>query len=428
MKKTYVLDTTVCLYDPDAIFRLCDNNVVIPMTVIEEMDRFKKELTEFGRNAREFIRIIDRLRLKGALTSGIKLETGGELLVQFFIEEYFTKLPPELRLDHSGSRILSVALELKERLKMPVLFVTKDTNLRIKADAIGLAAMDYQLTTEEVDNILSGSGSGGYIVVNIQNDERPLFHDLLKGFEEYSRLKGYAVNFSIDTTYNEKIAFKFTLSDDSSHVKNDIIRKDFKDYIKKIENGESFDDLPIVASSEEHTMLVTVMTNRINFLQNSYNLARHSSNIYESILKNSLFVQSQPLQTILVQAGGKFDQSCYSAQGASNIISGNYGAINNESCITSIAIGDSFRSKKEQIDLINNFIEILLRYDKKFENVESVIKNVEKVRDELQDEPQPDPGRVGKWLERAKQSIQLGSLAKETVEAAKELFAAFGLN
>lgn len=398
------------------------------MTVIEEMDRFKKELTETGRNAREFIRIIDGLRLEGALTRGIKLKTGGELLVQFFIEEYFTKLPPELRLDHSGSRVLSVALELKERLKMPVIFVTKDTNLRIKADAIGLVAMDYQLTTEEVDNILSGSGSGGYIVVTLQSDKRPLFHDLLKGFEEYSRLKGYAVNFSIDSTYNEKIAFKFTLSDDSGHIENDIIRKDFKDYIEKIENGESFDDLPIVTSSEEHAMLVKVMTNRINFLQNSYNLARHSSDIYEKVLSGSPFVQSHPLQTILVQTGGKFDQRSYSAQGASSIIHGNYGEINTESCNTSIAIGDSFRSKKEQIDLINNFIEVLLRYDKKFKNVESVIKNVEKVRDELQDEPQPDPGRVGKWLERAKQSLQLGSLAKETVEAAKELFAAFGLS
>ncbi len=141
MKKTFVLDTNVLLHDPRALFRFDDNDVVVPIAVIEEVDRFKKELTEVGRNAREVSRQLDRLRRQGHLTDGVRTPGGGTLRIHLgvpaprdfpFLEDVHT----------ADMKILALAWELT-RTSPPVVFLTKDTNLRIKADAVGIHAEDY---------------------------------------------------------------------------------------------------------------------------------------------------------------------------------------------------------------------------------------------------------------------------------------------
>ncbi len=82
MKKIFVLDTNVLLHDPRAIFSFEDNDVVIPIVVIEELDKFKKGVDEIGRNARQVSRILDEHRLKGKLSLGVQLEGGGNLRVE----------------------------------------------------------------------------------------------------------------------------------------------------------------------------------------------------------------------------------------------------------------------------------------------------------------------------------------------------------
>ncbi len=158
MKKSFILDTNVLLHDPQALFRFEDNDLVIPMTVIEEIDRFKKELSETGRNARQFSRIMDGLRAKAKLIEGVELETGGHLRVDLYTEEHMKGLPPELRTDRGDNRILAVALDVKSRSEKMVILVTKDTNLRIKADAIGLTAEDYESDKVSLEDLYSGTG------------------------------------------------------------------------------------------------------------------------------------------------------------------------------------------------------------------------------------------------------------------------------
>src|SRR5580693_353288 len=82
MKKNYVLDTNVLLHDPRAIFRFEDNDVIVPIYCIEEIDQFKREGSERGRNARQIARLLDQLREKGgSLSSGVPLDSGGTLRV-----------------------------------------------------------------------------------------------------------------------------------------------------------------------------------------------------------------------------------------------------------------------------------------------------------------------------------------------------------
>jgi len=155
MKKYFVLDTNVLLHDVNSLFAFGDNDIVIPMVAIEELDRFKKDLNEIGRNARQVSRLLDKLRSQGPLYKGINLESGGTLRV-FIPSSKSNLLPSELIFNKADNQILSVAMELKEKGDKPVCLVTKDTNLRIKADSLGLAAKDYESDKVEISELYQG--------------------------------------------------------------------------------------------------------------------------------------------------------------------------------------------------------------------------------------------------------------------------------
>jgi PhoH-like ATPase len=155
VKKTYVLDTNVVLHDPLAIYKFEENEVVIPIFVIEEVDQFKKELSELGRNARTIVRILDELRAQegASLQAGVVLrETGGLLRVSV------PKVEPR-RSGHGAmdNAILQAALDLRDASpEQPVVFITMDSNLRIRADVLGLRAENYEGGRIDIDELYSG--------------------------------------------------------------------------------------------------------------------------------------------------------------------------------------------------------------------------------------------------------------------------------
>jgi PhoH-like ATPase len=157
MKKVFVLDTNVLLHDPLAMFRFEDNDVVLPITIIEELDRFKKGTADTGRNARYVSRTLDELRSQGSLLQGIPLEKGGTLRVALCHRDTLLQLPAELEGDQGDNAILAVALECKHHQDLPVVLVSKDTNLRIKADALGLVAQDYETDKIDYDDLYTGT-------------------------------------------------------------------------------------------------------------------------------------------------------------------------------------------------------------------------------------------------------------------------------
>lgn len=146
MVKNYVVDTNVLLQAPYAIESFEDNSVVLPMVVLEELDRFKKTEGETGANARKVIRYLEQLRQKGNLLEGVRLESGGLLRV----EKNFVhiSLPKDLHEESGDNRILCVCLGLAESSEEQVVLVTKDLLLRIKAQILGICAEDF--TTDQV--------------------------------------------------------------------------------------------------------------------------------------------------------------------------------------------------------------------------------------------------------------------------------------
>ncbi|KSU62377.1 hypothetical protein AS034_09655 [[Bacillus] enclensis] len=161
MKKIYVLDTNVLLQDPQAIFSFQDNEVVIPAVVLEEVDSKKRYMDEIGRNARHVSKLIDNLRQEGKLHEKIPLYTGGSLRIELN-HRSFQELQEIFVEKTNDNRILAVAknLSLEEEAKengKSVILVSKDTLVRVKADALGLQAEDFLSDrVVEVNDIYTG--------------------------------------------------------------------------------------------------------------------------------------------------------------------------------------------------------------------------------------------------------------------------------
>jgi PhoH-like ATPase len=147
-RKKIVLDTNVILFDAQAILKFGDADIHVPISVIEEIDRFKRDQGENGRNARQFSRFVDVLRAKGSLAQGVKLDNNGESIVFINTDLLFSGLSSELDAVKADNRILMTALSLqKQNPHIKVELISKDINLRIKADVYGITAKDYEPNT-----------------------------------------------------------------------------------------------------------------------------------------------------------------------------------------------------------------------------------------------------------------------------------------
>ncbi len=142
MIKNYVLDTNVLIHDPDAIHSFEDNNLIIPLPVIEEIDKLKGRPGEIGMSARQVARELDNLRKNGKLFKGVKIDGGGILKVE--VIEDFKEMPRFLSDKVMDDWILFYTMEIiKRNSDIKTILVSKDINMRIKADALGIEAQDY---------------------------------------------------------------------------------------------------------------------------------------------------------------------------------------------------------------------------------------------------------------------------------------------
>jgi len=167
-KKFFILDTNVILHDPNAVFAFGNNTVIIPIKVIEEVDKFKRDLNENGKNARSFCRMLDAMRKFGSLAGGVPLQVAADDL----FPNGKKKVQGEMRVivrdaaDHSEElfraannsdlQILMTAIELAKSHKKVVL-VTKDVNFRVRADVYGITAVDYESDIRvDIDELYTG--------------------------------------------------------------------------------------------------------------------------------------------------------------------------------------------------------------------------------------------------------------------------------
>ena len=157
-KKTYVLDTSVYLTDSNCIKSFNNNDIVIPLKVLEEIDKHKKRQDSVGSQARSIIRLLDSLRDKGSLSKGVRIEKGlGIIRVSSYNP---LCLPDDLDLEDSDNQIIATALSEQESTfkSRKVVVVSRDINMRVKCDALGLLTEDYQAeqVVERADGLYTG--------------------------------------------------------------------------------------------------------------------------------------------------------------------------------------------------------------------------------------------------------------------------------
>lgn len=151
--KTFVLDTNVLIHRPDAILSFRDNEIVIPLWVLEELDQLKKDHGERGRNARAAIRFLDEVSHHGDISEGVKIENGSILRVAL---THAAKVPVDLAQDKMDNKIILTAYQLLHEEGKQVFFVSKDINARVKASAVGVRAVDYEKQKFNIRSLYPG--------------------------------------------------------------------------------------------------------------------------------------------------------------------------------------------------------------------------------------------------------------------------------
>ncbi len=154
----YVLDTNVLIHDPNALLRFDEHDVVLPIVVLEEMDKVKRGMDEIARNIREVSRTLDEISARqDDLSKGCELAGGGRLF--FELDDHTDDLPDSLVHGMGDNRIIAVTMRLKQKNpSKQVILVSKDINLRVKARALGLKTEDYRSdrVIEDVHVLSSG--------------------------------------------------------------------------------------------------------------------------------------------------------------------------------------------------------------------------------------------------------------------------------
>ncbi|GAC1581275.1 MAG: PhoH family protein [Candidatus Dormibacteria bacterium] len=170
--KTYVLDTNVLLHDPESLMAFEENDVVIPLVVIEEIDSQKKRQDEIGRAARRVAHHLDDLRRSGKLSEGVATPGGGKLRVE--IHDSSADMPGELDLRKPDNQIIAVAAQvLRAEPGRAVVLVSKDINVRVKAEVLDIPAEDY-----ERDKVVRGTDElyGGMQTIDVQPEVMERFN------------------------------------------------------------------------------------------------------------------------------------------------------------------------------------------------------------------------------------------------------------
>lgn len=313
-------------------------------------------------------------------------------------------------------------------------YAEREREMRERREQQEIAEKLAQMRSEEerlrAQNQQSAN-SGGYIVVDMPDENKSMFFDVLKGFEEFAKLKGYSVSFSLDGSVTDKVAFKFTILDQGLTVPIKKVQSDLREYINRVQDGDSLDDLPVIISGAEHATLVLALKNRINFMQHTYTAQKNVIEFYERVLKDSPIgmLGIQPAHNFYLQTGGSMAPSNYSAIGSNNVAQGKNIEASHNSVDQSVHIASSFNEKKQQLDNLDALISNLqATQPTPIEDAKKAIVNLEKVKDELATEEKPDERHVAKWLDVAKSSLKALSLGKDVYDLATKAYNAFQLS
>ena len=368
--------------------------------------------------------------LQGGLSFGRSFfVTGNEQFSWFFYGFAFLMVAATLFLKWSRDR----AKEREEDRKLRTQEMKTERELRLH-EAEAARARERTL----LENLLNRNDGaarvephGGFIYLNMPENQKAIFHDVLKGFEDYARLKGYDIRFSVDGSEPNRIAFKFTILNTGITVSPQQVKRDLQEYIEKVQRGDPLDDLPIILPEPEHHMVLLTMRNRINFLHHTVVAQGNALKLYEDIIRSVPGRAISQAPVFYLQGSGNMNTNSYSAINSAQIAQGENNKLLRNSSTFTLNMGNTHTEREERVSAILHLTIKLIEEQKKDPTLEKPLRTaremLDKAETEIKDEPVPDESRVFRYLSTAKECLKALALGREAQEAAKKLWELFEL-
>ncbi len=303
---------------------------------------------------------------------------------------------------------------------------------RLQHDPMETAESERE-TADSRGSTLYG-GNGGYVFIDVLDEYKGLFHDAIRGFEEFARLKGYRVSIAVDTTPPGKVGFKFTILNQGVTVSTETVRSDVDAYIAKFRKSESdaLDDLPIIIDPVEHERLKAGLTARFTMVKNNAEMYKTLADFYRQFAFDmSRFgaggVSYLPLGTNVINqieyTGPRTSGDTFSAvesPGAA-VGKGNTTAIEG----STITIGSTLTAKNEQVNGLSELLELVRQSG--LENKDDAVRQLTNAKEELADGDPPDAGLIARFLGKANHLLSLAEEGTELYEKASKVMQLFCL-
>ena len=313
-------------------------------------------------------------------------------------------------------------------------FEEKKWNLEMK---LREQEMDMQSSVSDegvyTANSVEGISYGGYVFVDVPDENKGLFHDTIKGFDEYAKLKGYQVGISVDTTLPGKVGFKFTVLDRGVTVSTEKVRSDVDEYINKFRNEDNFSDLPIIVDVVEHERLKAALSARFTMVRANAEMHKTAAEFYKQIAVDMRhystngvgYVPAQPMiiQNTLGQGETTMSRDTYTATDSPAATVGN----NNKVSIkdSAIVVGSTLKQRNEQVGGISQLIELVASSEMK--DKDDAVRHLINAREELTEGNPPDSSLVERFLDKAKAILSVAKKGTDLYDKAKEIFTGFNL-
>ncbi len=279
----------------------------------------------------------------------------------------------------------------------------RERDFRMRIEELDLKRQEKTAPSKiNINNEVANSDSdlGGYITLELPEERKAMFQDILKGFEEYSLLKGYKVSISTDSSELNRISFKITILDFGITANRSSVKDDLNEYINKIQDGDIDSDIPEIINPIDHARIVMALKNRITFLQQNYEVEKNIKEFYQGFIEKlplNSFSHGNPIFHISNTGALDMDKRKYISNNSANVMQGD----NHQNTVqnNTITIGATVNEKNGQVDKLLELIQVLSISKDNDEHIKA-IRSCENIKDELLDEESPDEGMIEKWLNK----------------------------
>ena len=271
----------------------------------------------------------------------------------------------------------------------------------------------------------NSSSTNDYVYIDIPDRQKSAFTDLIRGFEHFAKIRAYTISFSYDSSFQNKIGFKFYSNIETSQSSTDKIKSDFEDYLERIRSGRGFNDLPQMISFEEHQKELLILKNKIVDLEFQYKVEKNLREYFEKTANKFLRIKDsfKTHSFVIVQIGENNSVQTIQPDHAKNLIIGDKGSIDDYS---KIFISKSYSERKKQIDKIEEItkaIEEQIEDNHKFKG--EILSCLKIMGEELELKEQPSRTILFKQLLALKSFFEKVIFTHDLKEALTWLFNSF---